>query len=133
MKHSPLKRGSKTLKRTPFKIRVTTQGVVGLKTHPRARRGIKKIGKVGTANLEANRRLKVLFSDITSCEMKLKGCLGPWPLQRAHRHKRIWYKGDVDKLSDYKQVVIACQWCHELTENNRPLNDRVFMKLRGPE
>lgn len=97
------------------------------------RKGIRKIGTIGKANIEANKRLKVLFSDVTACEMRLDGCLGGLFLSRAHRHKRAFYKGDVDKLSDYKQVVIACQVCHQATEFNRPLNDEIFMKLRGHE
>ena len=94
---------------------------------------LKRIGKVGRANLEANKRLNEMFKNQTTCEMRLDGCLGTWPLQKAHRHKRSWYKGDVEKLSDYKQVVIACQHCHELTEHNRELNNEVFIRLRGEE
>lgn len=94
---------------------------------------LRKVGRIGRANIDANKRLKEVLAGIHSCEMNLNGCTGTWPLQRAHRHKRSWYKGDVAKLSDYKQVVIACEWCHEMTENNRPLNDKVFLRLRGPE
>lgn len=96
-------------------------------------KGINRIGKTGKANIEANKRLREHFNGVTACEMRLVGCMVSWPLQFAHRHKRIWYKGDVDKLSDPKQVVIACQHCHELTEHNRPLNDSVFLALRGEE
>lgn len=107
-----------------------------LKIAPKAlkrKKGINRLGKVGKANVEANKRLRVLFSDVSRCEMNLEGCLRTWLLQNAHRHKRIWYRGDVEKLSDYKQVVRACQNCHQTTENNRPLNREVFMKLRGHE
>ena len=79
---------------------------------------IRRIGKVGRANLEANKRLKELFQGKTHCEIRLSSCLGTWPLQRCHRHKRAWYKGDVEKLSDYKQVVIGCQNCHEKIEHD---------------
>lgn len=94
---------------------------------------LRRVGKVGNANLEANKRLKNVLGHINQCEMRLDGCLVSWPLQFAHRHKRSWYKGDVDKLSDPKQVIVACQNCHEKTEFNRELNDQVFQELRGDE
>lgn len=94
---------------------------------------LKKIGRIGRANLEANKRLREMFGGITRCEIGLKNCLGNWPLQRCHRHKRSWYKGDVEKLSDWKQVIVGCQNCHEEIEHNAELTEEVFTKLRGKE
>ena len=94
---------------------------------------LKRVGKIGRANLEANKILREKLGDITHCEMRLEGCLGGMFLQFAHRHKRIFYKGEVDKLSAFNQVVVACQNCHEKTEYDRELNDKVFNKLRGDE
>lgn len=97
--------------------------------------GMRRIGKVGRANMEANRAIKEIteMNAISYCEMRLEGCMITWPLQIAHRHKRAWYKGEADKLSDFKQWVIACDNCHRKTEWNRELNRDVFAKLRGEE
>lgn len=96
---------------------------------------LNKIGRVGKANLEANKILQDLFQDkeIYSCEMRLDGCFGVWTTAFSHRHKRWFYGGDVKKLSDFKQVVLACQNCHTKTEYDRDLNDEVFKRLRGNE
>lgn len=93
---------------------------------------LRRVGKIGRANLKANQKIKELgLPDY--CEMRLEGCLGNWPMTNAHRHKRSWYKGDVELLSDYKQVVRACTICHGKTEHDRELNDEVFDRLRGEE
>ena len=94
---------------------------------------LKRVGRIGRANMEANSRLRAVLGTTGHCEMKLKGCLGTWPLQFAHRHKRSWYKGDVEKLSDIKQVVVACQNCHEKQENDEQLTEAIFFNLRGHE
>jgi len=90
---------------------------------------LKRIGKTGKANIEANKKLSEKLPK-EYCEMRLEGCMGNWPLQYAHRHKRSWYKGDVELLSDVNQVIVACQACHERTEHNRELNKEMFAKLR---
>lgn len=84
-------------------------------------------------NIEANKRLKIIFADKTRCEIGLEGCLVNWLLQFAHRHKRSWYKGDVDKLSNIMQVVVACQNCHEQIEHDAELTEVTFKTLRGNE
>lgn len=94
---------------------------------------IKRVGKIGRANIEANKRLRVLFSEVSRCEMGLEGCLKTWTLAFAHRKKRLFYKGDVTKLSNPNHVVIACVHCHQITEFNRSLNDEVFLRLRGKD
>ena len=95
--------------------------------------GLNKIGKRGRANLEANRRLKELYQDlgIRYCEIRLPGCLINNYLQFCHRHKRDWYKGNVDLLSDYNQTVIGCQHCHDKIEVDKKLTEKVFNKLRN--
>lgn len=97
---------------------------------------LNRIGRIGKANLEANKRLRELFEEkgIRSCEIKCEeGCLGAFTSAFAHRHKRYWYKGDVKKLSDFRQVVIACTNCHNKIENSRELTERYFTLLRGEE
>lgn len=131
----------KPLKRTAFKkkLHFTKVGELTLISFDKQtsfktrRKPLKKIGLIGRANLEANKRLKKLFSGVTRCEIGLEGCLVSWPLQACHRHKRLWYKGDVDKLSDYKQVVIGCQNCHQQIEHDKELTESVFLELRGEE
>ena len=96
---------------------------------------IKQIGKIGRRNIAANKKLKELFSNtsIRSCEIKLSGCMGQFGLSFAHRHKRLWYRSSFALLSDFKQVVLACAYCHQEIEKDSELTERVFIKLRGEE
>ena len=96
---------------------------------------LKRIGKTGQANIEARKRIADICQEqkINRCEIGLEGCLGTWPLAPAHRHKRLWYRGSVELLSDIKQWVVACVVCHDKIENNRQLTEAVFNKLRGNE
>ena len=96
---------------------------------------LKKLGKVGEANMEARKRIAEIAEErgLNYCELKLTGCLGRMYLAPAHRHKRAWYKGDVNKLSDYRQWISACQLCHNVMEHNKDLTEGVFDKLRGDE
>jgi len=96
---------------------------------------LKKLGKIGIANLQANKKLNKLYEDlgINYCEIGLPGCQG-YPLNFCHRHERTYYKGDVDLLSNYKQTVIACQDnCHRKIDQDKKLREKVFMELRGIE
>ena len=51
-------------------------------------------------------------------------------LAPAHKHKRAWYKGDVELLSDYKEWVCSCVSCHQKIEFNQELTDKIFKKCR---
>ena len=121
----------RTKQATKIALRASTSPATGFK----AKKGsklLKRVGKVGKANLEANKLIKeiVEHEQITYCEMRLPNCLLTWPLQIAHKHKRAYYKGEVAKLADYKEWVIACQNCHTATEWNRELNEEIFNRLR---
>lgn len=100
---------------------------------------INKVGKTGKANMDANKIIKRILSggDIGYCQIQLDGCMGNWPLQVVHRHRRNWYKGDVPLLSSEKQWIIGCQVCHEQldrrTDESEALTEEVFMRLRGEE
>lgn len=96
---------------------------------------LKRIGRVGEANLEARRRIAVIAEGkgLNYCELKLLGCTRNWPLAPAHRHKRSFYKGDAALLSDYRQWVAACVNCHDQIEHNPQLTEDHFMRLRGVE
>ncbi len=126
------------MKRTPFKPRATPfskrkSSSLKTKTVSLKRGKLRKVGRVGKANLEANKILALRFAGVTQCELRLPGCFHTWLLQRVHRHKRAWYKGDVAKLSNYQQVVIGCQHCHDRIEHDAELTEAVFNELRGPE
>lgn len=65
------------------------------------------------------------------CELNLPDiCTRRWPLAPAHRHKRAWYKGDVDLLSDFSQWVAACQSCHNFIEHKPMFTEELFIQLR---
>lgn len=96
---------------------------------------IKKIGKIGKRNKEANRKIKKMFEelDVRHCELSLENCLFSFLLQFAHRHKRIEYRAYPELLYHHNQVVLACQSCHQQIEYNRELTEQVFQKLRGDD
>lgn len=97
---------------------------------------MKRIGKIGRANILANKRIREIVADkqIYRCELMLdEECMHNWPLAPAHRHKRSWYRGNSEKLSDFSQWVIACQVCHNKIEIDPELTERMFLKLRGVE
>jgi hypothetical protein len=96
---------------------------------------LRKIGPIGEANLRANKDLTKIWKEkgIVTCEIGLPGCLKIWALQNVHRHKRSWYRPNLELLSDFKQVLRGCTVCHQTIENDEELTDDIFMKIRGPE
>lgn len=82
-----------------------------------------------------NPKLKRLYLEkgITNCELMLPGCWINDGLTFAHRHKRIWYKSQPDKLTDFNQTVLSCIGCHMKIEYDRELTKEMFIKLRGEE
>lgn len=124
MKRGYLKRGTSQLKRSYMK-RGTSQ---------LARSNMNRVGSRGRANMKANKILKDVLLGINSCEIQLnEDCLGSFTLQNVHRHKRDWYKGNVELLSDKKQVAKGCTNCHEAIEHDADLTEEIFMQLRGVE
>jgi len=109
MKRSWLKRGTKQLKRTP----------------------LRRVGKQGKINIEANQKLREIYEEkgITECEIRLPDCLIRWALGFAHRHKRNWYKTHIG-LDSFVETVMACTSCHNQIEHNEDLTERVFKRLR---
>jgi len=95
---------------------------------------IKQIGKIGKRNIAANKIIKKLFMDkgIYYCELKLTCCTGGGDTF-AHRHKRHYYRGQMDKLSDFTQVALSCIACHQMIEKSKCLTEAAFMRLRGKE
>ena len=94
------------------------------------------MGKVGNANLEARRRIAEIAEEkgLNYCEIGFfNDCLENTFLAPAHRHKRAWYRGDIELLSDYRQWISACVNCHNKIEHDKELTDQLFMDLRGNE
>jgi len=88
-----------------------------------------------TKKWEADRKkLKEVFADkgMVYCEARLPGCLVNNFLSFHHRHKRIWYKrkGRERLLGSFNQVILVCQSCHDLLENNKELSNKIFKELR---
>lgn len=93
-----------------------------------------KVGKIEKINIEANKKLKKLYSEkgIYRCELRLPGC-DNFFLQFAHRHKRIEYRSRPELLSDFNQTVLACNYCHSKIEKDKKLTEDVFLRLRGKD
>jgi hypothetical protein len=87
------------------------------------------------SNAKINRKLKRIFEekDIKSCEVRLYECIGNSWLTWAHRHKRRWYLGQQELLSDFNQVLLSCINCHQKLEIDSKLTEKTFEKLRGEE
>ena len=91
-----------------------------------------KIGKIGRANQKARAIIAQMCEEmgLDSCEVGLSGCMGTFGVAPAHKRKRVFYNGDVELLSDYRQWICMCIHCHNLTEVDRELNEEIFNKLR---
>lgn len=92
------------------------------------RTAINRIGAIGRANLESNKRLKEVLAGIDVCEARLESCSVNMFPTNAHRHKRSWYQGDVEALSDYKQVIRICVRCHDQIEFDEELTEKANEK-----
>lgn len=98
---------------------------------------IRKVGKIGNINLDARRKIATQCYEmgLEYCELNFPGCMHNFGVAPAHRRPRIFYREDPDKLSDYKEWVVACQFCHERLDNRSKMtqkeSDDVFKRLRG--
>lgn len=87
-------------------------------------------------NQKANREIKKQVNklEISTCELKLKGCQVNWCLGAAHRHKRVWYYDKPDSLLwDRTQWMIGCPNCHETIEHDPDLTHDIFEATYGRE
>lgn len=91
-----------------------------------------KQGKVGRNNYLARKKIAEIAEElnIDHCEIGLDGCQEYYMLAPAHRNRREWYRGDVDKLSDYNQWVCACANCHQKIDEDENLKETIFKQLR---
>ena len=79
--------------------------------------------------------LKKLYLEkgITQCEIRLPNCWTDNGLTFAHRHKRIWYKSQPEKLIEFNQTILGCIGCHMAIEYDKELTKKIFDNLRGEE
>lgn len=100
------------------------------------------MGRITKANRKANRMLANAWRewDIHFCEacpvLHELGHLDWGCMQsssNAHRHERLWYRGQLEKLYDYKQVIRACMKAHKFIDEHKDIREQVFMVLRGKE
>jgi|GEM_PF-3554258 len=92
---------------------------------------MKRIGRRTKMNQKGNRDGdKVIAADgVTSCELRLPGCLGSYMLQRAHRRKRRFC--DQSELAVF---AILCGHCHTQIEFLSPgemfdsVNDAILRR-----
>ena len=77
-------------------------------------------------------KLKKIYQQkgITTCEVKLKGCMIVFGLSFAHRHKRIYYYDKPELLGDFNESILACAFCHQQIETDKKLTKEIFNKLR---
>ena len=94
------------------------------------RRGIRRIGKRGRINLDANQKLKKEYEgEYAICEIMGPKCLHVFQ-GFAHRHKRIWYRGREELLASRQHTLKSCIPCHQMIEASRELTEMYFNRLR---
>ena len=108
---------------------------LALKKHkPLKRSRIKQIGKIGKRNINANKIINRMFekSKTNTCEIMFEGCTGKLFLTNAHKHKREWYRPAAKQklLYSHKEVIRACQYCHDTIEVDKELTENIFNQLR---
>jgi hypothetical protein len=96
-----------------------------------------KIGKIGKINIEANKRLKWIYTDygITTCELRFPGCQGNYMLSFAHKEKRENYRKRPEDLSNFKETLLACIHCHGILDDRSKTTEekknQIFEDKRG--
>lgn len=105
MKKSWLRRDTTQLKRTP----------------------LRRMGKQGIINREANKRLAEIYREkgITECEI----CGSEWGLSWHHKHRRNYYK-NVEGLSDFNETILLCIKCHNKYKPDSEETIDLFNKFR---
>ena len=92
-----------------------------------------QLGKRGRANIAARRKIAEIAEEngLGYCEARFTGiCQGTFGIAPAHRHKRDWYAGDVEKLSDPNEWAALCQPCHNHIEISRDRTEELFSRIR---
>jgi len=84
------------------------------------------------AYMKAKKNILIpLFVDkgITQCELRFKGCFVGFFLAFAHKKKRRDYSS-LEELTEFNEVIVACQHCHNIIEHDRELTEKEFRRLR---
>lgn len=96
-----------------FKPRKPMQRALPGDQSGKARKPLNRVGKSSRSKQTAawDRELKLEWAGkgITSCEVRLEGCMGTFGLALAHSKKRRF----ILTKEDYWSVVAACQKCHD--------------------
>jgi len=98
---------------------------------------LKKIGKIGRRNIDANKLLKLIFNDygINRCELNFKGCTPGIFLGFCHREKREYYRKFPELLHNFKHVILGCQNCHSILDDRskttKKESDSIFNEKRN--
>ena len=81
---------------------------------------------------KARKKLKLIYEDkrIMTCEIRLAGCWINNGLSFAHKHKRIWYYSQPEKLGEFKETLLACPVYHNRIEDDKELTAKLFKQLR---
>ena len=102
----------------------------------KTRKFIRKIGKIGKININANIELKKLYSlrsDLPPCEIGKVGICWHTTHGFAHRHSRVEYRSRLDMLSSINQTLKACNPCHTWLDAHKKEREELFLKLRGED
>lgn len=100
------------------------------------RKSIRKIGKIGRRNLDANTILFKKYIDLPElppCEIGKVGLCWHMFMGFAHRHERHDYRSCPKLLSSVNQTLKACNPCHQWLDAHRAEREELFIKKRGAD
>lgn len=102
---------------------------------------MKQIGKVGKANIAANKKLNKEYKSrgLFHCEIgaffKYQGVFADcWKIRQSYCHRldRIEYRGDMEDLGKFEETIGGCIHCHTIIDKpeNAELKEKLFVALR---
>jgi hypothetical protein len=99
------------------------------------RKGIRKVGKIGKRNMEANQILHKLYAplNLPPCEAGIPNLCWNETHGYMHRHGRVWYRSHPELLHSVNQTLRGCNPCHTYLDAHRKDREALFMKRRGLE
>lgn len=100
------------------------------------RKPIRKIGKIGRRNLDANTILFKKYIDLpelSPCEIGKVGLCWHMFMGFAHRHSRVSYRKYPEMLASINQTLKSCNPCHKFLDSHSEFKKEIFYKLRGED